>query len=184
MTANDRYRRPWSILRAGAGRPRRSPAPSDAERRLARLEAAVAALSLEVRTRRLVVCDSSGAERIVGEVVDGQTELRLSCGDQASQTAGSDGWHPARPARPEPTITTFSAAWTTAPTPRPARARGLPTVIVFACPGRDGLGPLAGLQVWGNGDVAAALEAWHDGCEPWQATLRLADTPEGTAPGP
>ena len=47
------------------------------EERLKRLKEAVAGLSAEVRTRRLVVTDDRGRDRIVGEVVDGVTELRL-----------------------------------------------------------------------------------------------------------
>lgn len=37
----------------------------------------VAAVLAEVRTRRLVVVDDHGDERIVGEVVNGQAELRV-----------------------------------------------------------------------------------------------------------
>lgn len=50
---------------------------SDLEARVERLEAAVAASSEETRTRRLVVTDEAGKERIVGEVVGTTAELRL-----------------------------------------------------------------------------------------------------------
>jgi hypothetical protein len=55
--------------------------PGALEQRVAALEAGLAAaldrLGAELRTARLVVIDGSGAERIVGEVVDGTAELRL-----------------------------------------------------------------------------------------------------------
>lgn len=47
------------------------------EGRVERLEAAVAASNEETRTRRLVVTDEAGVERIVGEVVGTTAELRL-----------------------------------------------------------------------------------------------------------
>jgi hypothetical protein len=50
---------------------------NDLEGRVERLEATIAALSEESRTRRLVVTDEAGKERIVGEVVGAAAELRL-----------------------------------------------------------------------------------------------------------
>lgn len=50
---------------------------NDLEGRLERLEAAQAALGAEIRTRRLVVTDGEGTDRIVGEVVGTTAELRL-----------------------------------------------------------------------------------------------------------
>jgi hypothetical protein len=47
------------------------------ETRLAALERAVEATGAELRTRRLVVVDAEGHERIVGEVCQGTAELRL-----------------------------------------------------------------------------------------------------------
>jgi hypothetical protein len=47
--------------------------------RLARVEAAIEALTHEVRTRRLVVGDA-GSPRITAEVVDGVAELRVELG--------------------------------------------------------------------------------------------------------
>lgn len=47
------------------------------ESRIARLEAALANLSSEVRTRRLVVTDDRDGERIVAEVVGGTAELSV-----------------------------------------------------------------------------------------------------------
>ncbi|HVX20334.1 MAG TPA: hypothetical protein VHB02_03195 [Acidimicrobiales bacterium] len=49
----------------------------DLGERVARLEAAVAALGAEVRTGRLVVVDQQARPRIVAEVVDGTAEVRL-----------------------------------------------------------------------------------------------------------
>lgn len=45
--------------------------------RLARVEAALAELTKEVRTRRLVVVDDDGQERITGEIVRGTAELSV-----------------------------------------------------------------------------------------------------------
>lgn len=45
--------------------------------RVVRLEAALAALGLELRTRRLVVLDSAQRPRITAEVIDGVAELRV-----------------------------------------------------------------------------------------------------------
>jgi hypothetical protein len=50
---------------------------STVEERLATVERAVAAWGTGVHTRRLVITDEGGAERIVGEVVNGNTELRI-----------------------------------------------------------------------------------------------------------
>jgi hypothetical protein len=51
--------------------------PSTVEARLADLEAAVAGFGHEVRSRRLVVIDEHGRERMVAEVRGGQAELRV-----------------------------------------------------------------------------------------------------------
>jgi hypothetical protein len=50
-------------------------------RRVTALEQLVATTSEELRTRRLVVVDGDGAERIVGAVVDGTAELSVVLGD-------------------------------------------------------------------------------------------------------
>lgn len=99
----------------------------------------------EVRTRRLVVCDDQGHERIVAEVRNGQAQLRLSF------------------VGPSPEVQRDGPS--TVP-----RA----TVLVFACPADGDLGPLAGLQVWADGDVVAAVEAWRDGSGPWRAAVHPA----------
>jgi hypothetical protein len=106
----------------------------------------------EVRTRRLVVCDEDDRERIVAEVRNGQAQVRLSF-------VG-----PAPPAGPT------------------AVGGGAPSasVVVFACPADGELGPLAGLQVWADGDVVAAIEAWRDGGGPWRAAVH---PPGSTGPG-
>lgn len=122
----------------------RDPAPATAPDRLATLEATVASLAAEVRTRRLTVCDDSGRERIVAEVAGGQAQLRLTF--VGPRTPGPNG------------VPTTTAA-----------------VLVFACPAHDDLGPLAGLQVWADGDVVAAVEAWADAPGRWRAALHLAD---------
>ena len=49
----------------------------DMAARLARVEAALSDLGHEVRTRRLVIVDDDGQERIVGEVVRGTAELSI-----------------------------------------------------------------------------------------------------------
>jgi hypothetical protein len=51
--------------------------PGGMERRVAALEAYLVALADETRTRRLVVHDDEGRERIVAEVADGTAELRV-----------------------------------------------------------------------------------------------------------
>lgn len=51
--------------------------PAELDARVGALERAVAQLSSELRTRRLVVVDERGRERIVGEAVAGHCELRL-----------------------------------------------------------------------------------------------------------
>lgn len=68
----------------GAPMAERDDSAGRVEERLKRLKEAVAALSTEVRTRRLVVTDDEGRDRIVGEVVDGVTELRLDLPGRAA----------------------------------------------------------------------------------------------------
>lgn len=53
----------------------------DIERRVAAVEREVVSLGDELRTRRIVVHDDEGRERIVGEVVGGTAELRVELGD-------------------------------------------------------------------------------------------------------
>ncbi|HXQ18137.1 MAG TPA: hypothetical protein VN781_00755 [Acidimicrobiales bacterium] len=55
--------------------------------RMARLEAALEALGLELRTRRLVVLDGAQRPRITAEVIDGVAELRVELHPSASATA-------------------------------------------------------------------------------------------------
>jgi len=66
----------------------------DVGERLARLEAAVAAMADEVRTRRLVVVDGHGDRRVVAEVVDATAEVRLEL--------------PAPPHRPRTSVLVFA----------------------------------------------------------------------------
>ena len=54
--------------------------------RVARLEGAVEALGLEVRTRKLVVVDRAGVPRITAEVVNGVAELRVDMGPSPAAT--------------------------------------------------------------------------------------------------
>lgn len=56
----------------------------DLTTRLARVEAALADLTNEIRTRRLVVVDDDGQERITGEVVRGTAELSVDLSGQPS----------------------------------------------------------------------------------------------------
>lgn len=55
---------------------------SEVERRLAVVERWVAGLGHEVRTRRLVVHDEEGRDRIVGEVCCGTAEVRVELGGE------------------------------------------------------------------------------------------------------
>lgn len=57
--------------------------------RVAALEAALRRMDHEIRTRRLVVTDSDGSDRIVGEVVDGHAELRLDLPGTAAPARSS-----------------------------------------------------------------------------------------------
>jgi hypothetical protein len=63
------------------------PASGDILGRLEALERQLIALQSVVRTRRLVVVDHDGHDRIVGEVVDGHAELRV----QGTDGAGPQG---------------------------------------------------------------------------------------------
>lgn len=72
---------------------RRSDAPGRGRwwrlsRRVTALERLVATTSEELRTRRLVVVDRDGAERIVGAVVDGTAELSVVLGDPPPHRTG------------------------------------------------------------------------------------------------
>lgn len=126
------------------------PPPPDTDRRLRAVEEAVASLAAEVRTRRLAVCDGNGQERIVAEVLAGQAQLRLSFVGPAVGPAPTAG------AAVPPVPTTAS-------------------VLVFACPPHEDLGPLAGVQVWADGDAVAAVEAWQDGTGAWRSAAHLTD---------
>lgn len=72
---------------AGAGdRRRMDGGPTwrgDVERRLAAVERLASGLDREVRTRRLVVHDDDGRERIVAEVVCDTAELRVELGGES-----------------------------------------------------------------------------------------------------
>jgi len=48
------------------------------------------------------------------------------------------------------------------------------SLVLFACPGSGGLGPLAGLQIWAGGTVVASFEAWSDGEGGWNAAVHPA----------
>lgn len=121
------------------------------EARLRAVEAALSTFGAEVRTQRLAVCDPDGHERIVAEVGSGQAQLRLSFVARGGPGQGL-------PSHRSPAATTAS-------------------VVVFACPAQDDLGPLAGLQVWADGDVVAALEAWQDPTGPWRSVVHVGDDP-------
>jgi hypothetical protein len=56
---------------------------ADLERRVAAMADALARLSHELRTRRLVVVDDHGAPRVVADVTRGTAELRVTDGDGA-----------------------------------------------------------------------------------------------------
>ncbi len=43
----------------------------------------------EIRTRRLVVVDDSGAERIIAEVANGQAELRVALSERGQPSTGA-----------------------------------------------------------------------------------------------
>lgn len=58
----------------------RNPSTPELERRLGHLERGLQQMRTEVRTRRLVVTDSAGAERLVAEVRGSTMELRLMTG--------------------------------------------------------------------------------------------------------
>ncbi len=64
----------------------------DLEVRVAELEQRVAAMSTEVRTRRIVVVDEHDDERIVGEVADEWAMFSVATGDQRASLA----CHPVR----------------------------------------------------------------------------------------
>lgn len=134
--------------------PEPDPPTSDLARRLRALEETVAFLSITVRTRRLAVCDDSGRECIVAEVVDGQAQLRLSFVDSRTPSRRTGVW---------------------AATPR-ADVHSA-SVLVFACPASQDLGPLAGMQVWADGDAVAAIEAWADTPGQWRSAVHVVGPP-------
>jgi hypothetical protein len=58
------------------------------ERRIAGQEEMTAAASDEVRTRRLVIVDSDGTQRIVGEIASGCAELRIELPGEPGSHSG------------------------------------------------------------------------------------------------
>lgn len=81
----ERWRRPWRPRSA-----RREPSgDGDLARRVAALERWAAERELQVLTRRLVVVDPAGNERIVGDVVDGTAELSVGLPDRPPQRTGA-----------------------------------------------------------------------------------------------
>jgi len=70
--------------------------------RLASLERAVAAMAAEIRTRRMVVVDASGSERIVGETRHGTAELRVENAGEDEERGKSAVPTFASPGRPVP----------------------------------------------------------------------------------
>ena len=69
--SNERSQRPTLERRAPV-----MPPGTDArlERRISRLEQALASMASEVRTRRLVVVDQYGSERIIGEALNDMSD--------------------------------------------------------------------------------------------------------------
>ena len=63
--------------------------PAGLEERIDALENALDRIASELRTRRLVVVDEHGRERIVGEIVAGHCELRLDLPDLAAARRSS-----------------------------------------------------------------------------------------------
>lgn len=45
------------------------------------------------------------------------------------------------------------------------------SVVVFACPGSAGFGPMAGLQIWAEGNIVASFDAWSDSQGTWDAEV-------------
>lgn len=45
------------------------------------------------------------------------------------------------------------------------------SVVVFACPGSAKLGPMAGLQIWAEGNIVASFDAWSDNQGIWDAAV-------------
>jgi hypothetical protein len=104
----------------------------------------------EIRTRRLVVVDDQGQERVVAQVVWGTAELRVGLPGTGSE------------------------------------------VVLFASPGRHGLDPGLGLQLWAGGQSVLELDAWPGPGGRWRVSRRGPDPdaggpgvrPSGPGPGP
>lgn len=115
------------------------------EPRLASLEQAVAAMATEIRTRRLIIVDASGSERIIGETRHGTAELRVeNPGEEKDGT--------------ESAVAIFASPVTTGPDP-----------------GGTGLGPAVGIHLLAEGDAVAEFDAWPGRGGRWCPHLHLAD---------
>ncbi len=132
--------------------------------RLERAEAVIAALAAEVRTRRLVVCDDAGDERIVADVAGGHAQVCVVAGHLRHATT------PRSPGASPPAVL-----------PGPecgcVQADGTPPtteVVMFAAPGHTGMGPLAGVQIWAEGAVIATIEVGADGVGGWHGVVHPA----------
>jgi hypothetical protein len=154
--------------------------------RLEHVEDTLRSLTAQVATRRLVVAGDDDTSAIVMEVVDGQAQVRLSAGRPAPSRAGSAPAPPTPTAMPPAMAAVPAAAAneepSAAPEHHPPGWSPAVTVVLFACPAQHDLGALAGLQVWSDGDVVTALEAWHDGVGPWRASVSLGED-HGGQPG-
>ena len=129
--------------------------------RLQRAEAVIAALAAEVRTRRLVVCDEAGDERIVADVDGGHAQVCVVAGHLRHATG------PRRLEGSPPAVLP-------GPGRGGAQADGTPPtteVVMFAAPGHTGMGPLAGVQIWAEGVVIATIEVGADGLGGWQGVI-------------
>jgi len=113
--------------------------------RLAALERAFTAMAAEIRTRRMVVVDASGSERIIGETRHGTAELRVE-NPGGNQEGG------------ESAVAIFASPVTTGPDP-----------------GGTGLGPAVGIHLLAEGDAVAELEAWPGRDGRWCPHLHLTD---------
>lgn len=136
--------------------------------RVSAIEGALLAMTQEVRTRRVVVIDESGEERLVGEVVGSTAELRVEVGrgsradrstDRAAVvlhagidrgTGNSDNGDGVDAGAGEPAVGEEGR-----------RADG------------GGLGALMGFQLWAQGDAIVELDAWPDSDGRWRPRLHL-----------